>query len=235
MTANHYNPSVLDSDPLTDSPGSVELRETPPFPRLPEHDEDDGREAEPALQKNGETSMVEESAGEVLRLPLPAADVDDDRRRPEALDDPVRMYLKQMGPVALLTAEQEVEICRRIEKAQGEVTQILYHLGFAGKEHIALADRLLATPPQERFDRVISDRKIECRDKHLKYLARLVSTVRHLDEQADEAFGAWHDVAGEADNDNQLRAHYKGLDKQLQSALPRFEFQRRFIDDLAAI
>src|SRR6187402_3096848 len=33
-------------------------------------------------------------------------------------DDPVRMYLKEMGSVPLLTREQEVEISKRIEKAQ---------------------------------------------------------------------------------------------------------------------
>jgi RNA polymerase primary sigma factor len=35
----------------------------------------------------------------------------------DILDDPVRMYLKQMGQVPLLTREQEVEISKRIEDA----------------------------------------------------------------------------------------------------------------------
>ena len=33
-------------------------------------------------------------------------------------DDPIRMYLHQMGQVPLLTREQEVQICKRIEKAE---------------------------------------------------------------------------------------------------------------------
>ena len=36
----------------------------------------------------------------------------------EILDDPVRMYLRQMGQVPLLSREQEVEISKRIEKAE---------------------------------------------------------------------------------------------------------------------
>src|SRR5205814_7902997 len=36
----------------------------------------------------------------------------------EILDDPVRMYLKQMGQVPLLTREQEVQISKRIEEAE---------------------------------------------------------------------------------------------------------------------
>src|SRR5206468_11558382 len=65
-------------------------------------------------------------------------------------DDPVRMYMSQMGKVPLLTREQEVEICQRIEVAEIEMKRIVYGLGFAGKEHIALAEKLLSEPPKER-------------------------------------------------------------------------------------
>ena len=61
-------------------------------------------------------------------------------RRLDALDDPVRMYLKQMGAVPLLTREQEVEISKRIEEAETELRKIVYRFGFAAKEHIALAE-----------------------------------------------------------------------------------------------
>src|SRR4029077_15836573 len=37
--------------------------------------------------------------------------------RLSTLDDPVRMYLNQIGKVPLLTREQEVEVCKRIEEA----------------------------------------------------------------------------------------------------------------------
>ena len=39
--------------------------------------------------------------------------------RLDVLDDPVRQYLKQMGQVPLLTRDQEVEISKRIEVAEG--------------------------------------------------------------------------------------------------------------------
>src|ERR1019366_7632438 len=40
---------------------------------------------------------------------------EEDDSRLEILDDPVRMYMNQMGKVPLLTREQEVEICKKIE------------------------------------------------------------------------------------------------------------------------
>jgi RNA polymerase primary sigma factor len=43
----------------------------------------------------------------------------------DILDDPVRMYLKQMGQVPLLTREQEVEISKRIEEAESMVQQYI--------------------------------------------------------------------------------------------------------------
>ena len=47
---------------------------------------------------------------------------EEEEEKPETkldiLDDPVRMYLKQMGQVPLLTREQEVEISKRIEEAE---------------------------------------------------------------------------------------------------------------------
>ena len=73
-----------------------------------------------------------------------------------------------MGQVPLLTREQEVEISKRIEAAESEVKRIICGFGFAAKEHIALAEKLVSEPPKERFDRVILDKKIDNRETHLK-------------------------------------------------------------------
>src|SRR5207237_6134975 len=100
----------------------------------------------------------------------PAGGEEEEGERYDILDDPVRMDLRQMGKVPLLSREQEVEICKRIEEAEEESRHIVYGLGFAGKEHIALAEKLLAVPPKERFDRVIVDRLIDARERHLKQL-----------------------------------------------------------------
>ena len=48
-------------------------------------------------------------------------DDDDDDEAYARTSDPVRMYLRKMGTVALLTREGEVEIAKRIEEALVEV------------------------------------------------------------------------------------------------------------------
>ena len=106
---------------------------------------------------------------------------EDDASRLDALDDPVRMYLKQMGQVALLTREQEVLISKRIEAAENEMRKIIYGFGFAGKEQIALAEKLVADPPRERFDRVVLEKKANNRNAHLRVLRKLIKQVHKID------------------------------------------------------
>ena len=68
-------------------------------------------------------------ASEVDRYRDGKKDVDEEEEEEEGraapkvdiLDDPVRMYLKQMGQVPLLTRDQEVLISKRIEEAEGMV------------------------------------------------------------------------------------------------------------------
>ncbi len=58
------------------------------------------------------------------------------------LDDPVRLYLKEMGMVSLLTREGEVEIAKRIEDGEKEVLRSLLEVPLGLKEIMNLANRL---------------------------------------------------------------------------------------------
>src|ERR1700690_2125666 len=58
-------------------------------------------------------------------------------------DDPVRMYLKEMGSVPLLTREEEVEISKRIEKAQIQIERIIMRFRYASTESISIANFLI--------------------------------------------------------------------------------------------
>jgi RNA polymerase primary sigma factor len=157
-----------------------------------------------------------------------------DLRHLDALDDPVRMYLKQMGAVPLLTREQEVEISKRIEKAENELRAVIYHFGFAGKEHIALAEKLLADPPRERFDRVVQDQKVAGRESHLKSLKRLVPAVRELDAEVDRHFNLWRDAHQNAKRNHEHDAFLK-LDKKLLAHFPKFCFKQKVNEEIAVV
>ncbi|HEX3856230.1 MAG TPA: RNA polymerase sigma factor RpoD, partial [Verrucomicrobiae bacterium] len=152
----------------------------------------------------------------------------------DALDDPVRMYLRQMGLVALLTREQEVEISKRIEAAEAEVTKIICNLGFAGKEHIALAEKLLADPPRERFDRVVLEKKVDSRDAHLLALRRLVERVRKIDSDVDQKYTAWR-TAHAGDKIRRAHSAFKRDDRKLQGTFKSFCFKHKVIEEMTLV
>jgi RNA polymerase primary sigma factor len=70
------------------------------------------------------------------------------------------MYLKQMGQVPLLTREQEVEISKRIENAELKAQTVLFEASAVGAYIGTLGAKLLNR--EERFDRVVIDKKIDC-------------------------------------------------------------------------
>ena len=170
---------------------------------------------------------------EVNRIKQQPEPEEEEDTRLDFLDDPVRMYMNQMGKVPLLTREQEVEICKRIETAEVEMKVILYSFGFCAKEHIALADKLLSEPPKERFDRVIVDKKIASRDKHLKDLRLLIKKVRGADGKVDEKYAVLQKTP--AESAEALQKEFRKLDKKLQEFFPKFFYKQKILEEMIIV
>jgi len=158
----------------------------------------------------------------------------EDDARLEILDDPVRMYMNQMGKVPLLTREQEVEICKKIEDAELDMKRIVYSLGFAAKEHIAIAEKLLSDPPKERFDRVVVDKKIANREGHLKDLRTLIKKVRTNDQKVDEKYASWH-KAQQKGRKESLHKEFNKLNVKLQEVFVKFAYKQKVIEEMIVV
>ena len=182
--------------------------------------------------RNLEVAIVDQA--EVDRVKPAEPEEEDEKTRLDILDDPVRMYLKQMGQVPLLTREQEVEISMRIEAAENDVRRIVHRFGFAGKEHIALADKLLSDPPKDRFDRIVLDQKIASRESHLKSVAKLAEKVRALDQQVDALFSEWRKAPASARAESS-RQRFLRLDRQLQKCYPKFFYKQRVVEEMTLV
>ena len=145
----------------------------------------------------------------------------------DILDDPVRMYLKQMGQVPLLTREQEVEISKRIEDAEIEVARHLHLFGFVADSYLDLADKL--AKGKERFDRVILDKKIESRERYMKGLPKLCEQLKQLHQENDEIFRQLS-----AKNPRGRKKLEEDFQKNLQTLhrlYTRFYFKQKVVED----
>ena len=146
-----------------------------------DEDSDDGGEteelpAEEAAEEEAEEEDIDASLGKT--------------------DDPVRLYLKEMGTVPLLSKEGEVAIARRIEDSKREAAQILYSLPFALAEVRDLGERLrkgkvsireVVYASDDELDdlQIQNEEELHARvvkliaeiDKHSKNLATLVGSI----------------------------------------------------------
>jgi RNA polymerase primary sigma factor len=102
---------------------------------------------------------------------------------PGALDktnDPVRMYLREMGTVPLLTREGEVEIARRIERGKLAVIKSISRTPTVAKMIIAMGDQLKAGTRTIRELVIFQDDEItdERVDERAKEVLKQIEAIR---------------------------------------------------------
>ena len=117
---------------------------------------------------------------------------------PGSLDktnDPVRMYLREMGTVPLLTREGEVEIARRIERGKLSVIKSISRMPAITKAVIRMGDQLRAGERTIRElvifnDEEITEDKIEQRAEQFQKQVDAVRKARLNVEKLDEKLEA---------------------------------------------
>jgi len=113
----------------------------------------------------------------------------------EKTNDPVRMYLREMGTVPLLTRDGEVEIAKRIERGQLTVLKVLSRSAVIVREITLIGEQLKRDPSiikdiLQFSDEELTDEKIE--EKHqetldtIDYIAKTYKRVNQLRAKLDE-------------------------------------------------
>jgi len=175
-------------------------------------------------------------ASEVDRYKDGKKDADDEEeekdQKLDILDDPVRMYLKQMGQVPLLTREQEVEISKRIEAAELMVKKFINRFGFTFAAHLDLAQKLIEG--RERFDRVILDKKIESRERYMKVLPRLCGQLERAGAETNALYRKLADARG-AGKESALRSEFQKAHNALMRIFPRFYFKQKVTEEFVQL
>jgi RNA polymerase primary sigma factor len=127
-------------------------------------------------------------------------------------NDPVRMYLRKMGSVSLLTREGEVEIAKRIEEGEKAVLDAVIQSSVAIKEIIALGDKL--RKQKVRLRDVVRDLPDEDDENYneaerVEGVCKIIDKIRKCDETVEEISGHLRHKPSEAER----KKHKEDLDK----------------------
>ena len=148
--------------------------------------------------------------------------------RMEILDDPVRMYLKQMGTVPLLTREQEVEISKHIEVSQKKIMKDIFYFGHVAKEALIVARRIING--KERFDRIIEDELVDDRPSFIEELKILSEDVKNMDNRSNEL---WKKISSGEKSTKKDQKEFLKLQEKMVKLLERFQFKQKTIESFA--
>ena len=148
-------------------------------------------------------------------------------------DDPIRMYLHQMGQVALLTREQEVAICRRIEKSEQEICQIFNCLPVAPRLYANVLDYLdISGETGERFDRVVTDKYADKRDTYVNSMKPEKQVLWAMGDRMAEAYAVLDKAEPEA-----KEAAAKAVDELCSQMIAKYQsllFKQKMLENICA-
>lgn len=147
----------------------------------------------------------------------------------DILDDPVRMYLKQMGQKGLLSREEEGSICERIEDAEKNLQEKLHLFGPVYGLYIEMADKVIKG--DERFDRIIQDKKVDRREKHSRDMSRLIGKVIEAHEDVALSYRRVQHARKTKKSFEQRHAEFHSLRLKLVENFNQFYFKNKVIED----
>ena len=182
------------------------------------------------LLQSMEIDIIRQDDVEEYQARMEKEQADKQSARSDVLDDPVRMYLKQMGQVPLLTREQEVEISKRIEEAEIATTGMFNRLGCATDAYLGVIERLELG--KERFDRIVSDKHVECREDYFNDLPKV---LRGIDRNGELKLNYFHDSVKAKKGSPEEKKAMKMFDKASERLTGYFKllhFKQKAIEDI---
>jgi len=182
-----------------------------------------------ALLKSMEIEVIRSDEVEDFKARMEKEEREKQSARSDVLDDPVRMYLKQMGQVPLLTREQEVEISKRIEEAEIHTTRLFNRIGCATEAYLGVIDKI--ENGKQRFDRIISDKHVECREDYFNTLPKVLQGIHRNQDLAGKYFNEMTHAKNKA-----ARAKSEKMFDKAQSRLADYFrqlfFKQKAIEDI---
>jgi RNA polymerase primary sigma factor len=152
------------------------------------------------------------------------------------VNDPVKMYLREMGLVSLLTREGEVKIAKRIEKGERQIVSAILESSFCVKEILklgaALEDGILQIRDVVRD--IDEEESLESQEKRRDEFLKIIEQVRRLDNQNTKGYEqlSKRDHGLKQEERKALRAKIKKNRKKIADLLSEVKLDKKMVDGL---
>jgi len=190
--------------------------------------EDKATTAEGEAEEEGE-------AAEPAPRPVEAEEEEEDDGYSKT-NDPVRMYLRKMGSVSLLTREGEVEIAKRIEDGERRVLQVVLDSPVAIAEIIDLGDRLRRQ--KIRVKEVVKDADEDDEEFdeafHVERVCKVIEKVLRVHRDLEKVEGKRPKRGKSESTKRRMRRQIAELKQDLLDALQELRLNKKQIERIVA-
>lgn len=149
--------------------------------------------------------------------PIKAEKGEDKSRR---IDDPVRMYLTQMGEIPLLTREQEISLAKKIEITRKRFRRHLLESDYALKQSIDILKKV--SVGELPFDRTIKVSVTEGLEKN-QILGRMPHNLRTLETLRDKSLKDFDIVLAPGTSASEIKATQQRLEARRRKMVTLLE------------
>jgi len=149
--------------------------------------------------------------------------------------DPVRMYLREMGSVSLLTREGEVEIAKRIEDGERDVASVILNTPITIKEVLNLGDKLRKFQlSASEISKEVEEEVLEEDEEDVPKM-RILEVIDAIAEGDQELAGLTEalEKAGPAAKKKELEKRFTELKEHQASLLISLRLKDRHINKIA--
>ncbi|MEZ4871841.1 MAG: RNA polymerase sigma factor RpoD [Bdellovibrionales bacterium] len=215
LPAEIIEPSVLDQFMQSLEVNGVEFRD----------DVDEEQESEEKAKEEG--FLLEDPN---------SSDDDEEEEKVESGDsksnDPVRLYLRKMGSVSLLTREGEVEIATRIERGEREIVKAILMSPIGTNEIILLGQRLEeGRIKMKAIFRGLEDEETQYDEaEYMEKIHELIGHVRAYKKKAKNIFDTLKDSPSGSERQQAASAELEELNTKLMEKFEEINFNRKTIN-----
>jgi RNA polymerase primary sigma factor len=185
-------------------------------------------------EEAGGTTEGEEAAGGTGRYEsTPEAAENDEVELGEKIDDPVRMYLSQMGEIPLLTREQEIELARRIEIYRDGFRRKVMTMPEAIRRGIQWVEEQKEIKEQQEKNAKShgsSPSRDDYLDRAANHLSTLTRLVTHVHPMSEKVCGGDLEVRSEQLLRNRLTRAYRMLEEMELDAKTVIQVKDEMLD-----